>query len=366
MLGVVSVKEIRGIVSDVMEKCSGKDGRSWLVAAKRFLRGDNPWLRPWKVSFRSDLGVLFDLDQILEQIGRFRLTETAERVIRGPGTSFRMGSGNLVGQVHFVELTPWDLGFKEQVSVDRLVEKAAENGLVPCPPEIALHLPSCASVHDLDRSLHVVSQAVVVMEREDGSSRSSPYRFSVALDDVPCLRAGFMSRYESYDRVLFALPDFAVRWTVTLGECREMELLERLLSVCVAGRFTIMPDVLVALDPSKGFSVETEPTRVDLVTVSVGELGFLTQATYEQIVERAASFGLGACPAEVVPTLVLEQDGRFPAAFGEDKVRYFVATESATFVLEDGSLNVFRTERHFFRPDAVFVFVKPREDEAEE
>lgn len=39
----VAVSEIKGVITDLIEKLSGKDSKSWLIALKKFLRGENPW-----------------------------------------------------------------------------------------------------------------------------------------------------------------------------------------------------------------------------------------------------------------------------------------------------------------------------------
>ena len=54
------------------------------------------------------------------------------------------------------------------------------------------------------------------------------------------------------------------------------------------------------------FTVATEETELDLVVVSVAELGFKNGATSEQIYARAKELGLDLCPAEVGPQLRLQ------------------------------------------------------------
>ena len=54
------------------------------------------------------------------------------------------------------------------------------------------------------------------------------------------------------------------------------------------------------------FTVATEETELDLVVVSVAELGFKKGATREQIYTRAEERGLYRCPAEVGPQLRLQ------------------------------------------------------------
>ncbi|MEA1929787.1 MAG: hypothetical protein U9M92_02845 [Patescibacteria group bacterium] len=54
------------------------------------------------------------------------------------------------------------------------------------------------------------------------------------------------------------------------------------------------------------FTVAPEKTEVDLVNVSVAELGFKDGATREKIYKRAMELGLKLCPAEVGPQLRLQ------------------------------------------------------------
>ena len=54
------------------------------------------------------------------------------------------------------------------------------------------------------------------------------------------------------------------------------------------------------------FTVATKETKIDLVVISVAELGFKNGATREQIYTRAKERGLDLCPAEVGPQLRLQ------------------------------------------------------------
>ena len=54
------------------------------------------------------------------------------------------------------------------------------------------------------------------------------------------------------------------------------------------------------------FTVATEETEVDLVMVTVGELGFKKGARRDQIYDRAKQLALELCPAEVGPQLRLQ------------------------------------------------------------
>lgn len=54
------------------------------------------------------------------------------------------------------------------------------------------------------------------------------------------------------------------------------------------------------------FTASWTEEEVELVIVAVAELGFKEGATLRDIYERAASLGLGLCPAEVGPQLRLQ------------------------------------------------------------
>jgi len=54
------------------------------------------------------------------------------------------------------------------------------------------------------------------------------------------------------------------------------------------------------------FTAATKETEVELVVVSVAELGFKDEAKYSVICKRAQQLGLALCPAEVGPQLRLQ------------------------------------------------------------
>ena len=54
------------------------------------------------------------------------------------------------------------------------------------------------------------------------------------------------------------------------------------------------------------FTAATEATEIDLVKVTVAELGFKKGARRDQIYERAKELGLELCPPEVGPQLRLQ------------------------------------------------------------
>ena len=116
------------------------------------------------------------------------------------------------------------------------------------------------------------------------------------------------------------------------------------------------------------FTVAAEETEVELVKVTVAELGFKRGARHEQTYERAKEFGLELCPPEVGPQLRLQYQDQ---PNGE---RILVAMEP--IIVSDGDPDVFSVERYvsglwldgrcwgrshgFWRPGGRWVFCRPR------
>jgi hypothetical protein len=84
--------------------------------------------------------------------------------------------------------------------------------------------------------------------------------------------------------------------TITLGTYPSVAALENALGDLSLRATSMMEKV----------SVSRARTQVDLVTVSVRELGFRAGATLEAIVESGKRLGLEVCPAEVGPQLRLQ------------------------------------------------------------
>ena len=115
------------------------------------------------------------------------------------------------------------------------------------------------------------------------------------------------------------------------------------------------------------FMVATEETEVDLVKVTVAELGFKKGARRDQIYERAKELGLELCSPEVGPQLRLQYRGQ---PNGE-----WVLIGMEPIADSDGHLSVFGVERDdsglwldgrwggpdcVWDPDGRLVFCLPR------
>lgn len=94
--------------------------------------------------------------------------------------------------------------------------------------------------------------------------------------------------------------EWAVWKTVTVGTQPSVEALRTALKAVGHKIGDWANDILSKI------TVATEPTAIELVMVTVAELGFPDGATVAQIFERAVSLGLELLPAEVGPQLRLQ------------------------------------------------------------
>ena len=88
---------------------------------------------------------------------------------------------------------------------------------------------------------------------------------------------------------------------------------------------------------SKDSSTSKTKERIDLVRLTVEDLGFLKNATYEQIVQRAKELGLELCPAEVGPHYRLQ--------YTDQPMNEWVYVGMRPISGADGGSRVFRVER---------------------
>jgi hypothetical protein len=85
------------------------------------------------------------------------------------------------------------------------------------------------------------------------------------------------------------------------------------------------------------FTVAVKETELDLVVVSVAELGFKNGATLEQIYARAKELGLDLCPNEVGPQLRLQ--------YKDQPNREWLAVAIEPITGSDGDLGRFSVRR---------------------
>jgi hypothetical protein len=139
MLGI-TLREVRGLLNDLMDKLCGEDGQVWLKALKLFLRKENPWsTRNWEVwktiKLSTGLKTADDFHKALEKGGHvigswgygilgqlaFKVSETAN-------------------YVELVKITVRELGFKNGATNAQINERAKELGLELCPNEVGPQL----------------------------------------------------------------------------------------------------------------------------------------------------------------------------------------------------------------------------------
>ena len=106
-------------------------------------------------------------------------------------------------------------------------------------------------------------------------------------------------------RVTINVPAFPTWKTVTLGTYEDVESLKNGLE---RRGFKVGSGVNDTITKSTKlpFRVAEEKTKVNLVNVSVGELGFTKVTPLRDIYARAIQRGLSLCPAEVGPQLRLQ------------------------------------------------------------
>ncbi len=90
--------------------------------------------------------------------------------------------------------------------------------------------------------------------------------------------------------------------TVRLGEYKSVDDLRESLKSSGVTTLYWAEDIL----KSSSFWLSSEKVDVDLVKVSVAELGFSSGATMPEIYAKAKALGLELCPAEVGPALCLQ------------------------------------------------------------
>lgn len=107
--------------------------------------------------------------------------------------------------------------------------------------------------------------------------------------------------------------------------------------------------------------------EVDLVALSVSDLGFNRAATYGEILNRAHGFGLTTCYGETAPQLVLQKGGDLQ---GMDQFTVMmepirIQGTNSRFVLSVGRgsglwIAKVDVERIIFFPAERFIFMRPR------
>ncbi|MFA5318566.1 MAG: hypothetical protein WC323_03790 [Patescibacteria group bacterium] len=99
--------------------------------------------------------------------------------------------------------------------------------------------------------------------------------------------------------VVASFPTFK---TIRLGTLKDADAIRKAIAD-VGGRISDRANDILG---QPAFTVATKETEVELVVVSVAELGFNDGTRYSAICERAKQLNLALCPAEVGPQLRLQ------------------------------------------------------------
>lgn len=103
---------------------------------------------------------------------------------------------------------------------------------------------------------------------------------------------------------------------------------------------------------SRAFKVAEQQEQVDLVAISVAELGLSDGATTQEIYEAAQQRGLELCPAEVGPALRLQADT-------EDSLGQNLVIAMKPITDSDGLPHVFYLRRGDGEPWLLAIFARP-------
>ncbi|MEI6420233.1 MAG: hypothetical protein WCO30_01240 [bacterium] len=122
--------------------------------------------------------------------------------------------------------------------------------------------------------------------------------------------------------------------TIKLGTFKNVDEIRKALK---AGRHSIS-DWAKNILGKPAFKVSETEQDVELVNISVEELGFKEGARYADICKRALEFGLNQCPAEVGPQLRLQ--------FKDQPKGTYVVVAMEAIADSNGDLSVFYLKRY--------------------
>ena len=147
--------------------------------------------------------------------------------------------------------------------------------------------------------------------------------------ESPDLLRGMLNVLRGFSE--FKTKAFPTWRTIQLGGHKTVE---KLVEAIVAGDFKIGE---WARDILKKVTLAKQSLEVELVVVSVAELGFPAGATRKEIYDRAVSLGLALCPPEVGPQLRLQ--------YADQPLGEWLLVAMEPIAVSDGRLRVFLVGR---------------------
>lgn len=181
----VALCDVRGPLTDLIEKLSGDEGSEWLHILNASLRKQNPFSAPTFPIFKTiTLGLHKSpkaYRKALESAG-FRIGDYASQILN----KIEISKTNT--EVNLVLVTVAELGFKDGARRDAIYARALELGLQLCPAEVgpALRLASkdtpwilvgMEPIADSDGDLDVFDVDTVYGDRWLDSYYGSPDNF---------------------------------------------------------------------------------------------------------------------------------------------------------------------------------------------
>ena len=135
MLGL-ALREVRGLLNDLMEKLCGEDSMMWFEALKKFLRKENPWgiqiIWSWKKIKLGTLPKSCSTFCMALTKANYGISEQAQDVVRG----FDFIKSDKEIEVEPVVVNRIELGLKKVGSRDEIYHRVEKLGLSLCPAEV--------------------------------------------------------------------------------------------------------------------------------------------------------------------------------------------------------------------------------------
>lgn len=175
MLGV-SVREVGGVVTDLLEKLGGPNGGEWLAALKRFLRKESPWddaitFPVWRTITLGGYKSVEDVRKVFER-QKVHVSDWASDLMDQP--AFTLASEKT--DLNLVKVSVAELGFLKDATRREIYDHAKKLGLELCPAEVGPALRYQYPDQPQGEWLAIAMESVT-------GSDGHPFVFRVARDD---------------------------------------------------------------------------------------------------------------------------------------------------------------------------------------
>ncbi|MFZ2303816.1 MAG: hypothetical protein WAV98_03465 [Minisyncoccia bacterium] len=141
MSNVLGMKDVKGVLVDLLEKLVGDDFETWLKEIKKFLRKEPCWVATspfpiWKtIRLGTGLKTADDFRAAIEDAG-MSIDDLGNDILGKP--AFTVSSEEV--EINLVVVSNIDLGFKEGAKLEDTYARALNLGLELCPNEVGPQL----------------------------------------------------------------------------------------------------------------------------------------------------------------------------------------------------------------------------------